>query len=115
MDSNQPEQPLHDESFTSSDFDIIDLPDDGQKRIWDNPENVKKLLRIFFGVCGLLLLLDLIFLFVHKHLSFDDHMFPAEGWVGFFCAYGFVACVLLVLTAKQLRKVLMRDEDYYDR
>ena len=30
--------------------------------------------------------------------------------------YGFVACVLLVLIATQMRKVLMRkEEDYYDR
>ena len=28
--------------------------------------------------------------------------------------FGFVACVALVLIAKQLRKVLMRREDYYD-
>jgi hypothetical protein len=33
---------------------------------------------------------------------------------GFYAFYGFVACVLLVLIAKQMRKVLMRKEDYYD-
>ena len=38
-----------------------------------------------------------------------------EGWPGFYPMYGFVACVALVLVAKQLRKILMRDEDYYDR
>ena len=34
---------------------------------------------------------------------------------GFHAVYGFVACVVLVLAAKQLRRVLMRDENYYER
>jgi hypothetical protein len=29
--------------------------------------------------------------------------------------YGFAACVVLVLLAKQLRKLLKRSEDFYDR
>ena len=28
--------------------------------------------------------------------------------------YGFVACVLLVLIAKEMRKIVMRNDDYYD-
>jgi hypothetical protein len=39
---------------------------------------------------------------------------PKEGIPGFYPVYGFVGCVLLVLIAKELRKVVMRDEDYYD-
>jgi hypothetical protein len=42
----------------------------------------------------------------------------AHGWEslwGFYAVYGFAACVLLVLLAKQLRKLLKRPEDYYDR
>ena len=38
-----------------------------------------------------------------------------EGWPGFYAIFGFVACAALVLIAKELRKLLMRDEDYYDR
>ena len=34
---------------------------------------------------------------------------------GFYAFFGFVSCVLLVIAAKWLRKILMRDEDYYDR
>ena len=34
--------------------------------------------------------------------------------VGFYCIYGFAACVALVLLATEMRKVIMRDEDYYD-
>ena len=36
-----------------------------------------------------------------------------QEWFGFDAIYGFVACVGLVLAAKGLRVLLMRDEDYY--
>ena len=41
--------------------------------------------------------------------------FKIEHVFGFYGLLGFIACVVLVLAAKQLRKVLMRPEDYYDR
>ena len=41
--------------------------------------------------------------------------FSVEHWFGFHGLFGFVACVGLVLTAKALRRILMRPEDYYDR
>jgi hypothetical protein len=56
-------------------------------------------------VCGLSLVLDFV---VHRHV---DH--PWERLIGFYCVYGFVACVILVLVAKEMRKILMRGEDYY--
>ncbi len=87
---------------------------------FDDPAKVKKVIRIFLACCVVLFLLDGIFLVKHKHLSFEDtethvNTFPVEGWFGFYGVYGFAACVLLVLVAKQMRKVLMRGEDYYDR
>jgi hypothetical protein len=33
---------------------------------------------------------------------------------GFYALFGFVACVTLVLIAKQMRKILKRKADYYD-
>ena len=80
--------------------------------VFDNPRNVKRLIRIFFVVCVVMLGLDFV---VHRHLSFSEGFFPAESWFGYYAVYGFVACVLLVLIATQMRKVLMRGEDYYDR
>ena len=65
----------------------------------------------FLVTWGLSLLLDA---FGHRHPSFKHEELPIELWWGFYCFYGFVACVLLVLVAKQMRKVVMRDEDYYD-
>lgn len=43
----------------------------------------------------------------HGHWGFQE-------WFGFDAAYGFVACVGLVLAAKVLRKLVMRSEDYYE-
>ena len=77
-----------------------------QQHIFDKPENVRSLLRILYLACALLLALDLI---VHRHVIHDW-----ESVWGFYGFYGFLACVGLVLIAKQLRKLLKRPEDYYD-
>ena len=78
------------------------------KSYWlDDPHHVDRLVRGFYAVCGLLLAIDV---FVLKHGPF-----AIEHMVGFYGIFGFVACVALVLIAKQLRRVLMRPEKYYDR
>ena len=84
----------------------------GGKHFFDDPRNVKGLIWIFFALCAVMLSLDFI---IHRHPSFAAGEFAAEEWFGFYAIYGFVACVLLVLIATQLRKILMRAEDYYDR
>lgn len=92
-------------------------PDEGnqsskeEKHIFDNRENVKRLIKIFFSICFILFILDFI---IHRHLSFEEGEFSVEEWSGFYAVYGFVACVVLVLVAKQMRKLLMRREDYYE-
>ena len=73
----------------------------------DKPRNVTRLVWSLYVVCGLLLAIDV---FVPKHGPF-----PIEHSFGFYGLFGFVACVVLVLVAKQLRRILMRPEDYYDR
>ena len=85
-----------------------------KKHIFDDPKNLYRLLGVFFFLCWFLFLLDLLFFFNPKHSSFPGGEFDAEGTFGFYGTYGFIACVILVLTAKQMRKVLMRKEDYYD-
>ena len=84
-----------------------------KRHVFDNPANIKRVIRLLFAICAVLILLD--DLVIHRHLSFHDGGFASEGWFGYYSVYGFVACVLLVLAAKQMRKVLMRGEDYYDR
>ncbi len=74
--------------------------------LFDRPENTKRLLTVFYAVCAGLFALDLLY---HRHVT---HSW--ESLWGFYAVYGFVACVLLVLVAKRMRKWLMRAEDYYD-
>ena len=80
--------------------------DDQKQYFFDKPENIKKVLRIFYIICAGLLSIDL---FYHRHV-----LHSWEHLLGFYGIFGFVACVILVLVAKEMRKVLMRDEDYYD-
>lgn len=79
-----------------------------ERKYWlDSSKNVTKLYRGLWGLGIILMLTDLL---LHKH---EDFTFAA--WFGYYGFYGFIACVVLVLTAKVLRRVLMRPEDYYDR
>ncbi len=81
------------------------MPDD--RKYWlDDWRNVRKVLWTLYAVCTVLIALDLLY---HKHAVLDF-----EGWFGFYAIYGFVACVLLVLTAKGLRKLIARPPDYYE-
>ena len=79
----------------------------GEKQhLFDNPRNVKRLLRGFYSVCLLLIGLDLV---VHRHV--------AHGWeslAGFYAIFGFVAFVVIVYLGRFLRLFVKRDEDYYD-
>ncbi len=76
-------------------------------RMFDKPENVKRLLRIFYACVVGSLAIDI---FYHKH-----GIFPWESFFGFYSAYGFVACVILVIVAKYiLRPLVMRKEGYYN-
>jgi hypothetical protein len=92
--------------------------DTNQRRhFFDEPANVRLVLRLLFTVCATVFCLDLVSLllrFAGRHEL--RHAETAwEGLPGFYAIFGFVACVALVLAAKQMRKLLMRDEDYYDR
>jgi hypothetical protein len=73
----------------------------------DKPRNVT---RIVYGLAVLCALAFAADFFYTKHPYFGVERLPA-----FYAVYGFVGSVLLVLTAKQLRRVLRRDEDYYER
>ena len=74
--------------------------------LFDKPENVSRLLNIFYTLCILLVISDFI---LHRHIGFTWEKIPA-----FYAIYGFVACVALVVIAKKIRAIVMRKEDYYD-
>lgn len=35
--------------------------------------------------------------------------------MGFYALYGFIGCIILVLVAAQMRKIVMRKENYYQQ
>ena len=84
----------------------------GKRHLFDDARNVKRIIRLLFACCAVLLASDFV---IHRHLSFGEGLLDSEGWYGFYPVYGFVACVLLVLAARQMRKFLMRGEDHYER
>ena len=73
---------------------------------FDRPENIQRMLKGFYALCILLVLIDFV---VHRHIGFGWEKIPA-----FYAIYGFIACVVLVVLAKIMRKYVMRKEDYYN-
>ena len=95
-----------------------------QSDYWlDRPKNVRKLIIAFYGLCGLVLLVDLVYsIFFHKHSAFDPDFLihDLEIIPAFYGFYGFAACVGLVYVSKLMRgwkekKFLMRDENYWEK
>ena len=80
---------------------------DEKKHLFDNPKNVRRVIRSLVVICIALFAIDFVY---HRHVT---HTW--ETLWGFYAIYGFVACVILVLAATEMRKFLMRGEDYYDR
>ena len=78
-----------------------------KQHIFDNPNNVRRVVRILVGICIGLVAIDFIY---QRHVTH-----PWEGLWGFYAIFGFTACVALVLIAKEMRKVVMRNEDYYSK
>jgi hypothetical protein len=83
------------------------------KRYLDEPENVSRLWRRFVMVCAAVAAVDvlgLVGILYHRHASLF-----VEGLPGFYAGWGFVGIVVLIVSAKELRRLVMRPEDYYER
>ncbi|MBN4083083.1 hypothetical protein JYU08_00190 [bacterium AH-315-B06] len=79
----------------------------GDRKYWlDRPGSIDKIYWALCALCALLFIADAVYV---KHPTF-----AVEAWFGFFAIFGFVFSVGLVLSAKQLRRILIRKEDYYD-
>lgn len=86
-------------------------PEDKQRYL-DDPENIRKLWRMFVIACVAVAAIDLLGMLeivYHRHVSLF-----AEGLPGFYAVWGFVGIAALIFLAKRLRRVVMRSEDYYD-
>lgn len=75
------------------------------QHFFDRQKNTIRVLWIFHVLCAALLIIDFVY---HRH-----SMHALEDLWGFYAFFGLVACVVLVLVAKQLRKLVMVDERYY--
>ena len=76
------------------------------KKAWlEKPANVDKLVYLVWFICAALVLAE-FFYEKHAHFGFD-------GWFGFYAGFGFLAYCTIVFSAKALRRVLKRSEDYY--
>ncbi len=64
------------------------------------------MMRIFIGLCVLLIVLDFI---LTREIYHSIEKIPA-----FYALFGFIGCVVLVVVAKWMRIWLTRDEAYYD-
>ncbi|MEZ5274970.1 MAG: hypothetical protein R3F07_01165 [Opitutaceae bacterium] len=75
-------------------------------------ENVSLILKCLYAACAFFVALELFFFF---GLADKEAHYRWENVIGFYAAYGFVSCVLLVMVSKYLlRPVVIRPEDYYD-
>jgi hypothetical protein len=73
----------------------------------DRPANVS---RIYYALIALCALLAVLGFFVEAHGELAIQHFPV-----FYGLFGFIAFIFIVFAGKALRKLVMRDEDYYDR
>ena len=76
------------------------------KQHWlDKPTNIKLLWRIFLAVLALTIIAELF-------VPLKPH-FAIEALPAFHAAYGFLACVAMILGAKAIGFFLKRPETYY--
>ena len=73
----------------------------------DEPKNVKRLWRGFIAVLVMAVLAEIV---VNTHPKF-----AIEGLFGFSAAFGFIACVLMILGAKVLGWLIKRSDTYYSQ
>lgn len=71
----------------------------------DDPRNVKRLWYAFLVVLALTVIAGL-FVDLHPH-------FEIESWFGFYAAYGFITCLLMIGGAKALGLLIKRSDRYY--
>lgn len=72
----------------------------------DEPRNVRLLWRLFLAALAATVLAELGVV-LHPHSGL-------EGVFGFHAAYGFVACLAMIVVAKALGALLKRGDDYYE-
>ena len=79
---------------------------DERPRWLDRPESITLIVRALWIACAALVVAEF---FYHKHPYFS-----LDGSFGFYALFGFAAYCFIVFTAKGFRRLIKRDEGYYD-
>jgi uncharacterized OB-fold protein len=80
-------------------------PNDTALSWFERRKNQDRIYYALCAACGALVFADFAY-HPHAHFSF-------ETWFAFHAGFGFVAYVAIVTTAKGLRRLVRRSEDYY--
>lgn len=97
---------MSDKTSQQNDAENRQLPQLAKRFLWaDSTDAVERVILGLGILCLVLFVLDFI---VHRHAYA-----PGEGLPGFYAVVGFGAFTLIVLGAKQLRKLILRNEQYY--
>ncbi len=85
------------------------MQDDNQADAgWAERAEPKRRIRsVLYGACAALVVAELI---VHRHTENAIEELPA-----FYAVYGLVSLIAAVFAARGLRRLVRRNEDYYDR
>ncbi len=87
-------------------LDVDKLPWLGRKLLWlDHAKSADRLIYGLIGACAVLFLAD----FFYKKKTYID----LEDVPGFYAIYAVGICLVIVLCARAMRAILMRDEAYY--
>lgn len=91
----------------SSDHPPI-LPE--EQSVWEKPGTIRLIWIALIALCVFFAAAGFWLAYGHKmHPHFEIDKFPA-----FYGVVGFVSFSFIVLAGQHLRKILMRDEDYYE-
>ncbi len=85
---------------------MTQTPSDEHKHWLVRRDSIRKLWWIFAGILTLTVVAQVA---VHIH-----EYFGADGWFGFYAAFGFLSCVAMVVFAKLLGFLIKRPDTYYD-
>ncbi|MBC6439978.1 MAG: hypothetical protein GDA49_06120 [Rhodospirillales bacterium] len=80
--------------------------DDGRRYLFDNPRNVRLMIRALVAACAAVFIADF---FIERH-GYHDW----EDMIGFYAVFGFAAYALLVLLAEGLRFLVQKGENFYN-
>lgn len=98
------------ERDNSNDMDVQARVQFGRPLVWVSPKRARSVV-IALHVVAILSVLIEVLPFGAEHAPERIH---AIEFVGSFALYGFISCIILVLLGRELRRLVKRDENYWD-